>query len=178
LDKIYKNTNRLSSLIDRLRLLIKLESKNQPLILRECDIAQLAKKVANNLKESYLSRDIVINIKNIPKVQVDVELFEIVLSNLIENALKYSSDEVIVEIDKNYIEIVDRGIGIDEKEIEKINKKYYRVSNNGWNNSLGIGLSIVDMIIKMHSFKLKIKSKPKQGSSFRVVFGSDLRHKS
>ena len=168
--KIHKNTNKLSSLIDRLRLLIKLESKNQSLILKECNIGSLVQKVVNELKESYPNRVVTINIKNNPKIKVDIALFEIVLSNLIENALKYSSDEVIVNIDKEFVEVVDNGIGIDEKEIDTINKKYYRISNNGWNNSLGIGLSIVDMILKMHGFKLKVISRLNKGSSFKVTF--------
>ena len=92
------------------------------------------------------------------------------ISNLIENALKYSEDEIIVNISQNSICIIDKGIGIEEKELEKINKKFYRISNNGWNNSLGLGLFIVQSVLSLHDFTLKIDSEFKNGSQFSINY--------
>ena len=92
------------------------------------------------------------------------------ISNLIENALKYSDDEVIVEISSNSICIIDKGIGIEAKELEKINQKFYRISNNGWNNSLGLGLFIVQSILSLHNFSLEITSEFKKGSEFCIKY--------
>jgi signal transduction histidine kinase len=92
------------------------------------------------------------------------------ISNLIENALKYSEDEVEVNISANSICIIDRGIGIEEKELENINQKFYRISNNGWNNSLGLGLFIVKSILLLHNFSLEIHSEFKKGSQFCIKY--------
>ena len=92
------------------------------------------------------------------------------ISNLIENALKYSEDEIIVNISNNSITVIDKGIGIEEKELEKINKKFYRVSNNGWNNSLGLGLFIVQSVLSLHNFSLLIDSEFKKGSQFSINY--------
>ncbi len=92
------------------------------------------------------------------------------LSNLIENALKYSEDEVLIKIDSNSISVIDKGIGIDENDLRKINQKFYRVSQNGWNNSLGLGLFIVHSILKLHNFELEIKSKLNEGSEFTIKY--------
>ncbi len=170
LEKIYKNSNKLSSLIDRLRLLIRLESKNQQLIVKHCNIVKLLQKIVANLQESYPNRVIHIIKKADITIELDELLFEIVLENLIENALKYSDDEVTILIQEDAISIIDKGIGIEAKELEKIKTKYYQVAKNSWNNSLGIGLSIVDMILKIHGFSLELTSQPDKGSIFKIKF--------
>jgi len=115
LNKIHKNTNRLSELINRLYLITKLENqKLKPKFTKfRLDL------VAKNLIEGMEDR-IILNAKEI-EVFADKNLIEIVLQNLISNALKYSKDEVIVNISKNKVEVIDKGIGIDEKKF-RINK--------------------------------------------------------
>ena len=121
------------------------------------------------MKSKYKDRNIIIKGEDIT-LNIDETLFTIALGNLIENALKYSEDEVIVEINDKGINIIDKGIGIGEKEIEKITNKFYRVSKNDWNNSLGLGLFIVQSILSLHKFKLQIKSNLEIGSTFSIKF--------
>ena len=66
--------------------------------------------------------------------------------------------------------ISDSGIGINPHDLEKITKKFYRVSQNEWNNSLGLGLSIVSNILKLHHFELEIQSEENSGSVFTIKF--------
>jgi signal transduction histidine kinase len=94
----------------------------------------------------------------------------IALGNLIENALKYSEDKVTIELTPEDIKVIDMGIGIDSKELEKIKNKFYRVSKNNWNNSLGLGLFIVLKILRLHHFDLQIESELNFGSKFIVKF--------
>jgi len=89
---------------------------------------------------------------------------------LIENAIKYSEDKVEVIVENDSITIKDNGIGIDEKELKNITKKFYRISKNSWDNSLGLGLSIVANILNLHKFKLLIKSQTNEGSEFSIKF--------
>ena len=103
-------------------------------------------------------------------IKADPTLMEVAITNLIENALKYSEDDVHVNITNNYISITDTGIGIHPNNLEKITKKFYRVSNNEWNNSLGLGLSIVSNILRLHHFELSIESKENIGSKFTIKF--------
>lgn len=104
------------------------------------------------------------------RIRVDEILISMAISNLLENALKYSEDEIVINILKDSVCIVDKGIGIDESEIKNINQKFYRVSNNGWNNSLGLGLFIVQSILSLHYFSLKVKSEIGKGSEFCIEF--------
>ena len=169
LTKISSNSTKLTNMIDRLRLSIKLEEGKHQSIFINCNIAQLTKEIIEDLKLTYPNRDIEIEFKDI-MVEVDETMFGIAITNLIENALKYSQDTVVVKLNKEYLEVIDTGIGIKKNDILKITDKFYRVSSNGWNNSLGVGLSLVKNILDLHNFKLEVRSVENEGSEFKILF--------
>jgi signal transduction histidine kinase len=169
LNKIYANANKMSQIIDKLRLTLKLEEGKQEIQLLPCSIKKVIENCISDLKDKYKNKEINILGEDII-LKVDETLISMAISNLIENALKYSDDEVIVEISSNSICIIDKGIGIEAKELEKINQKFYRISNNGWNNSLGLGLFIVQSILSLHNFSLEITSEFKKGSEFCIKY--------
>jgi len=159
LKKIYKNTTRLSELIDRLYFSTKLQNNKISLKKTNFRLDITAKNVVERFEDriEIISTPITIN--------ADKDLFEIVLQNLLSNALKYSKDKVILKID-NQVEVIDSGVGIDKKDIELIKEKFYRVAKNDWDNSLGLGLAIVEKILKMHNCSLMIESQKGKGSKF------------
>lgn len=158
LEKIHKNSHRLSELLDRLYLVTKLKNKNITPTFTEFRLDKAIKDLIDNERVEF-------NLAP-TTVYADKELIEIAVSNLISNALKYSNDKVTVNLDAKYLEVIDRGIGIDEDKIALITKKFYRISKNDWDNSLGLGLYIVKKILKMHGTKLEIKSEKEKGSNF------------
>ncbi len=168
--KIYKNGNRIDELIDTLRLSTKLDSGKQTLNYSSFNLYALLVEIVENTKLTHKNRDILIEGSKDILIKADETLFSIVLSNFIENACKYSEDEVIIKIDDNSISVIDTGIGIKEKDIPKITNKFYRVSSNTWNNSLGLGLFLANNIIKLHNFTLTIQSIENDGSTFKVEF--------
>lgn len=169
LNKIHSNANKMSAIIDKLRFTLKLEEGKQELILTPCSLKKLIENCISDLKDKYKNRDINILGEDIV-LKVDETLISMAISNLIENALKYSEDKIIVNISSTSICIIDKGIGIEENELEKINQKFYRISNNGWNNSLGLGLFIVQSILSLHNFSLEIHSEFKKGSHFCIKY--------
>ncbi len=169
LDKISSNSIKLTKMIDRLRMSIRLEDGKQQYNLTNCNITNLTKIIIEDLKLSYPSREILLEAKDIV-IKADETMISIAITNLIENALKYSQDLVTVNISNKYLSIVDTGVGLKAKDIPKITDKFYRVSSNGWNNSLGVGLSLVANILKVHNFKLDIKSAENKGSTFNIFF--------
>jgi signal transduction histidine kinase len=160
LNKIQKNTNRLSELIDRLYLITRLENEKVKVKFTTFDLCDTAK----NIIDSFNTDRIILNCEK-TEIYADKTLIEIVIYNLISNALKYSKDEITVNINKNF-EVIDKGKGIDEKEIELIKQKFYRIAKNDWDNSLGLGLAIVEKILKLHKTHLQIESKKGKGSKF------------
>ena len=171
LKKISKNAKKLVKMIDTLRLAVKLEDKKQSINFKEFDIYESVKEVIEDLKESFKDREIILKGESL-FIKGDKILMEIVIKNLIENALKYSEDEVFVFVDKEGISVKDKGIGIKEEEIKNITNKFYRSDKNVWSNSLGLGLFIVSNIIKLHGFRLEIQSILNKGSIFSVKFTS------
>ncbi len=170
LDKIYSSAMKLSLMIDRLRLFIKLEEDSQPIKYVKIDLAKIVRDIIDDLKQAYPNREIEFIAQEPVEVEIDETLFGVAVKNLIENALKYSEDEIIVKLDKEHLSVEDKGIGIAKEEIEKITSKFYRVSSNGWDNSLGIGLSLVSHVVRLHKFKLEIKSERSSGSVFTIRF--------
>jgi signal transduction histidine kinase len=89
-----------------------------------------------------------------------------VLKNLMENALKYSKDEITVLIENGKVSVIDRGAGISSDDITKVTKKFYRSGTHTWDNSMGLGLSIVKSILALHDTTLDIQSEESKGSMF------------
>ncbi|AXH08594.1 two-component sensor histidine kinase [Malaciobacter halophilus] len=169
LNKIKSNGDKMSNIIDKLRLSLKLEEGKQQVTTQNCSIKKLCEAVVSDLQDKYKEHDITIEGEDI-NLKVDETLMEMAISNLVENALKYSEDDVIIKLSSSSISIIDKGIGIEENDLNKINKKFYRVSKNGWNNSLGLGLFIVQAILSLHNFKLEVRSKLHSGSEFIIKY--------
>jgi two-component system phosphate regulon sensor histidine kinase PhoR len=102
-----------------------------------------------------------------------------VLNNLLDNAVKYTpingnitfNIRILDNPDKNIkISIIDNGLGISKEHIELLTNRFYRVPNN--DNSIkgnGLGLYIVEQILKKHNSKLDVESELNQGSCFSVL---------
>ncbi len=170
LTKIHNNGTKLSELIDTLRLSMKLDGQTQSIQVQRTNLYELVDETVQALQLTYPYKHIIIQGDKSVVVDVDKTLFGVVISNLIENALKYSEDEVVVKISNKSLAVIDTGIGINKKDLENITQKFYRVHQNSWNNSLGLGLFLVNKIIALHHFTLKISSKVNEGSTFTVEF--------
>jgi signal transduction histidine kinase len=170
LAKIYKNGEKLNGLIDTLRLSVKLDNKKQPMNFSNINLYEVIVESIENIKLNYPNRKTTIKGDKDIWIKADTSLFGILVINLVENAFKYSDGEVIINFSEKSLDIIDSGIGISPKNLQNITDKFYRVSNNSWNNSLGLGLFIVNNIVNLHKFSLHIKSKENEGSTFSIKF--------
>ena len=165
LGKIYNNGEKIEELLSRLLLWNRFESGEQKLHMSKFDMNPLAHEIAINLEDKYKNREVIVEGVAL-FVKADKALMEIVLKNLVENALKYSQEVVKVELLENEVRIVDLGVGISEENIEKVTKKFFRTDEHSWENSMGLGLAIVKQILKLHDSVLKIESEEDRGSTF------------
>ncbi len=165
LTKIYNNSQKIENLLARLILWNKFESGEASLHISTFDLYVLANECKQSLLEKYIKRTIVIEGEH-RSVNADKTLIEIVFKNLIENALKYSKNDVRVVIKNNLVEVIDEGVGISREDLEKVTKKFYRSGEHSWDNSMGLGLAIVKQILSMHHTNLEIKSEEGKGSVF------------
>lgn len=165
LNKIYNNGVKIEALLSRLVLWNKFESGEATLHPSSFDFYALAEEVKLSLKEKYPQREIILE-GSTYIVEADRTLLEVVLKNLIENALKYSKDEVLVTVSEKEIAVSDKGAGISSSDISKVTKKFYRSGTHTWDNSMGLGLSIVKSILGLHKSELQIESEEGVGSKF------------
>ncbi len=171
LQKIEQNSSRINQMIDRLAIITKLESSEITLKKEVFDICDLISDSIETLQKKYSNREIDLECNSL-KVDADRVLIGLMITNIIENALKYSEDEVVVRLQNSTLEVIDNGIGIKPKDIDKIRQKFYRTLNNSWDNSLGLGLAIVDYILKLHSLDMEIESEFGIGTTIRVELSS------
>ena len=103
-------------------------------------------------------------------------LLEIALTNLIENAIKFSASDVEVRLSKTanriVVYITDFGVGIPDTEIMNIFKPFNRATNVKFIGGFGIGLSIVTKIIELHGVEIKVSSTINKGTCFELLFNS------
>ena len=170
LTKIHKNGLKLTRLIDTLRLSVKLDSTQPQLNIISINLHDTLLDTVENLKVHYPQREILLEGHSTIFIKADSLLFGVILSNLVENALKYSEKNVHIIFDENSLKVVDTGIGISQNDLQNITNKFYRVHENTWNNSLGLGLFLVKNIVKLHKFKLEVISKENEGSTFSIYF--------
>jgi len=163
--KIYNNGDKIEELLSRLLLWNRFESGEQKLQLSKFDIRPLIREIASNLEEKYKNREVLVKEGRL-MVHADKALIEIVVKNLIENALKYSKEMVEVSIVGSTVYIIDQGVGISAENIDKVTKKFFRTDEHSWDNSMGLGLAIVKQILKLHNTSLYIESEESQGSVF------------
>lgn len=107
----------------------------------------------------------------------DAYHLENAISSLIENAIKYSGDQIDIEIlavekaGKLWISVVDKGVGINQEDMKRIFEKYYRVVDGDLHNvkGHGLGLHYVKRIVHLHKGKIKVESKTGSGSTFSII---------
>lgn len=165
LSKISANGEKISKMLDRLALSVKLENGDLTMHKSEFELSRLCHEVASNLKSKYKERTITVEVKETMLLS-DKTMLELVLVNLVDNALKYSNKDVSIRLQKDELCVIDSGIGIKAEHLENITHKFYRIDKNSWDNSMGLGLAMVKYILKALDSSLKIESEFAKGSTF------------
>ncbi len=124
-------------------------------------------------------KDITINVNVVDNIVVEADRTHLanVLNNLIDNAIKYSSESVEISIsgDNNELSVTDNGIGIPSKSIPYLFNKFYRVPHGNRQDvrGYGIGLYYVKSIIDKMGWAVNVTSKVGEGSVFTIKFETD-----
>jgi two-component system OmpR family sensor kinase len=156
-----KSKARLHSIFERLNLLIdefakieKITSKNFELHMHAYKMSDLLEASIDMLMIENPARLITVEIKKDYIVKVDFELFTLVIKNLLDNAIKYSTDKhVLVIIDEDKIEIINKGEALSEA-LENYFKPFHTSKS-----SLGLGIYIVKIILDIHQMELVYEHK-------------------
>jgi len=179
LKRASKSVDRLIDLIQDMDTLNKLESNVMELKMSRFDIVELANEIIDMLGDKAKNSDVTLELASLSEkvifVNADLQRIEQVLFNLLVNAIKYNDKKKgLVTISFHnmgeaiMVEIVDNGMGIPEKDINRIFERFYRVdkSRTRGTGGSGLGLSIVKHIIDQHDQILNVTSKDGRGSTF------------
>lgn len=118
-----------------------------------------------------------INIDEDVSIKADKTHLSNILNNLIDNAIKYSGDSVVITISGNEkeISVADNGIGIPAKSIPYLFNKFYRVPHGNRQDvrGYGIGLYYVKSILDKMGWDIDVRSKEREGSVFTIIISND-----
>jgi len=174
LDKIDTNVNKLVDMVNLLLDISRIESGKTEVKIAPQDIVQVIKEVLDLLSPQIQAKKLELS-QEAPEsliVLMDKNLIERALTNLINNAVKFTPEggKIIVKCAPQdstaQISISDTGVGIDEDETEKIFQEFYRSRTAGTVTGSGLGLALVKRIIDTHKEKIWLESKPAKGTTF------------
>ena len=179
---ILEATAQLTALVNDVLDLSRIESGQIVYQFMPVDINGIIAKSVGLLKLSLEKKHIRLDLQipdDLPPVNADAVYLEIVIRNLLDNAIKYVNEHngaiwiSAFQRDNNvHVEVEDNGIGIAKEDLSKIFERFYRVdkARSRQLGGTGLGLSIVKHIVLAHKGNVEVRSRVNQGSVFSVIF--------
>ena len=177
-----EETERLNTLTNNILISAQLEGGRYTTSKEELDLSDLFKDCIHNFIQRYPERKFVESVENDMDVNGDPLLLQLLINNLLENAIKYSPKETPITCVLNQhsgkidLQIVDEGPGIPHTEKKNVFKKFYRLGDETTRKTqgTGLGLYLCKKIAEDHDAEISVKDNPHGGSSFIVSFKGDI----
>lgn len=182
IDKSLLDIERLDDMVENMLLASKIDNQSYTFPKASFNLSVLVDSIVNRLQLTKCDcNQMIINAEIEPKIEITGDKFALtsVVTNLIENAIKYSKPCQTVDVKlfaKNgevHFQVADHGIGIADEEKNRIFNKFYRVGSEDTRNTkgTGLGLYIVKEVLDKHEASIRVKDNRPEGSIFEVVFG-------
>lgn len=178
IDNVVNSTKELNNFINSILDLTKIESQNLTLRKESKDINKIIEGIVEKLEFEANAKEMRIETDLGPlyPIQIDTVLMNRVISNLIENAIKYAGRGKTVSVNTQddaewvYIEVKDNGTGIGPDDLAHIFDKFYRVKNDSTHaiKGSGLGLYLVKYFIELHNGVITATSQLGEGTSFII----------
>lgn len=177
--RIYHEASRLSTLVQDIIQLSRLEGMDQELPFEAVEIYELAEDIVQQLKNAAEKKSLILSLEgeSVAVRGVRQVLYEM-FYNLADNAVKYTQEGGYVRIFAGKkdghpcFQVEDNGIGIPENQQERVFERFYRVdkSHSRKTGGTGLGLSIVKHGAVLHQAKINMKSEPGKGTKIELLF--------
>ncbi len=175
---IGEEIDRETKIINDLLNLVRMDKSDSQLNVSAVNINELIEHILKRLKPIADKANIEVVFESFRPVvaEVDEVKFTLVITNLVENAIKYNNENGWVHISLNsdhqffYIKVEDNGLGIPEDSVDHIFERFYRAdkSHSREIGGTGLGLAITKSAVAMHNGEIKVRSKLGEGSTFDV----------
>jgi len=177
--KINKESERLSRLIENMLDFSKIEAGMKKYKFEKLSVQEVIADVAQRFKEYVADKTVTLECdvpKSIPEISADKEAISRALFNLLDNAVKYSGARPYIFLragldgDSVFLEVEDRGAGMDKDDHKKVFEKFYRSSDPAHKNieGSGIGLTLVEHIAQAHGGDVRLKSELGKGTRVSI----------
>jgi len=178
LDRVCNASVRMGQLIEDMLKLSRV--RIEEIVFQEINVSQLVDQIVTLLKERNPDYKMYVHIKPLENANGDPGLIRIVLENLFDNACKYSSSNIEIEIefgmtrenDTNIYYIKDNGVGFDTRYADKLFNPFQRLHNSDEFSGSGIGLATTQTILHRHGCKIWADSTLNSGSTFYFTLPS------
>ncbi len=178
MEDIAKEIDRENKIITDLLSLMKMDKKVTDMNITEVSMNELTEVILKRLRPIARKRDIEVTFESIRPVKATVDEVKIslVISNLVENAIKYNKEngwvKVVLDADHQFftLTVSDSGIGIPKESVAHIYERFYRVdkSHSREIGGTGLGLAITRSAVLMHRGSIQLESIPDEGTTFIV----------
>lgn len=178
MEDIAAEIDRENKIINDLLALVKMDKTAADLNISAVNINELTEIILKRLRPIARKRDIEVTFESIRQVtaEVDEVKMTLVITNLVENAIKYNKEhgsvKVVLDADHQFfmLQVSDTGIGIPEEAMEHIYERFYRVdkSHSREIGGTGLGLAITKSAVLMHRGAIKLTSVENEGTTFFV----------
>lgn len=167
---------RLHRLMNNLLSITRLQAGVSRPKLELCDLSDVLGAALEELGSSRDGRQISIEIPpDLPLIPMDFVLMTQVLVNLFSNAIKYSPPDSPINLhsqtinDELEVTVIDRGVGVPERELDRVFQKFHRLSQTNSVDGLGLGLSICKEFVEAHRGRIGLEHNPGGGTIARFV---------
>ena len=176
---IVREANRMERLTNELLQLARTENEQKEMLLYPIPLAETLREVEEILTHQAQKKNItlLLTVDESLIVEADEEKLKQVFINIIENAINYSYEQSTVQIDAieqdgcAHITVEDSGIGIPEEDLAHVTERFYRVNKarSRSDGGSGLGLSIVEQLVKQLQAKIEIESTLNQGTKVKII---------
>jgi two-component system, OmpR family, heavy metal sensor histidine kinase CusS len=167
---------RLSATVDNLLFLARADAAREQIERTSFNARAAAEKIVTFYRTIGEDRHIAIECSGDGKVYGDPVLFSRAISNLMENALRFTPDggsiDITISTDRDWTEISvkDTGCGIEPEHLPRVFDRFYRADGSRSSHGTGLGLALVKSIVDLHGGSAKIDSQPGRGTSVVITF--------
>jgi signal transduction histidine kinase/tetratricopeptide (TPR) repeat protein len=179
LDTIVNESERLTRLLNSVLDFSKIEQGKKTYHLTPTSLPEVVQASAQALEYPLAQQGFELRVAvegDIPAVRADRDALQQAILNLLTNAMKYSSESREIDLrlrrrnGEAVIQVTDRGIGIAPEEQARIFEKFYRgpATENKLIPGTGLGLTLVDHVVKAHGGRVEVRSAPHKGSTFSI----------
>jgi signal transduction histidine kinase len=184
LDRSLERIKGMRTLIMDLLDFTRIESGKRQREVKEIDLTEIARVAIDSMGPYAIQKNVKVSLDAQGQfiISADAEEIEIIMNNLISNAIKYNRDDgnvfCTIKSDKDGLKVIveDTGIGMNEEELSRLFQEFTRIKNQKTKNitGSGLGLSIVKRYVESYNGSVEVTSIPDKGSTFTLHFPKSL----